>query len=78
MIDRPEGYKEIVIRTSNPRVSCSGENNDHPLVYYDVPRDGTYVVCGYCDIKFVYEPDDADHWTDETERIAMKSRGFFV
>ena len=75
-IERVEGFEEVIIYTSNPRISCSGENYDHPKVWYDVPQDGTYAVCGYCDIKFAYRPDDSDHWTDETEGIKLKSRGF--
>jgi uncharacterized Zn-finger protein len=42
-----------IIYTTQDRVGCSGENNDHPLVYYSVPEKG-YVTCGYCDIKYAH------------------------
>ena len=45
--------KETIIYTTQDRVGCSGENNDHPLVYYSVPKKG-YVTCGYCDIKYAH------------------------
>ena len=44
-------YPENIIYTKQDRVRCSGENNDHPLVYYSVPEKG-YVTCGYCDTKY--------------------------
>tara|TARA_Y100001937_G_C7128542_1_gene336073 strand:- start:1656 stop:1817 length:162 start_codon:yes stop_codon:yes gene_type:complete len=44
--------KEVIIYTDQNRVSCTGESDDHPLVYYTVPDEG-FVVCGYCDIKFM-------------------------
>ena len=49
---RIDGYKDVIIYTDKSRIGCSGENNDHPLVYYTVPEDG-FVKCGYCDIKFM-------------------------
>lgn len=42
---------ETIIYSKTDRVKCSGENNDHPAVYYTIPEDGE-VVCMYCDIKF--------------------------
>jgi len=51
------GYEEVVIYSDTDRVKCSGENNDHPLVYYTIPEGGE-VVCGYCDIKFRMKNDD--------------------
>ena len=53
---RPDGYKETIVYSTSSRVRCSGENNDHPLVYYTIP-DGGEVVCGYCDIKFKRKPE---------------------
>jgi len=50
----PKISKEVIIYSKTDRVKCSGENNDHPLVYYTIPEGG-YVVCGYCDIKFMKE-----------------------
>ena len=46
-------YPETTIYTKQDRVGCSGQNNDHPLVYYSVPKKG-YVTCGYCDIKYAH------------------------
>ena len=43
---------KTIIESTTERVRCSGENNDHPLVYYTIPEDG-FVVCGYCDLVFV-------------------------
>ena len=43
---------ETFIYTDKDRVWCMGENMDHPKVYYSVPQKG-FVVCGYCDIKYV-------------------------
>ena len=48
---KKELYPETIIYSKKSRVKCSGENNDHPLVYYTIPEGGE-VVCGYCDIKF--------------------------
>ena len=66
---------ETIIYTKYPRISCMGQNNDHPKVWYNVPEVGEgYVVCGFCDIKFAREPTDS--WEDETMNIKMTSRGF--
>jgi len=68
-------YPDTIIYVTTPRVACSGENNDHPKVWYTVPEVGEgYVVCGYCDIKFAREP--IDSWEDETVmQMKMTSRG---
>ena len=48
---------ETIIYVKTARVACSGEDNDHPKVWYNVPEVGEgYVVCGYCDLKFAREP----------------------
>ena len=44
-------YPETIIYSKTNRVKCSGQNYDHPLVYYTIPEGGE-VVCGYCDIIF--------------------------
>jgi len=31
-----------------------GEDGDHPKVYYSIPASG-FVVCGYCNIKYMRE-----------------------
>ena len=54
---RPDGFEEVIIYSTTNKVRCSGENNDHPLVYYTIP-DGGEVVCGYCDIKFRLKEED--------------------
>lgn len=70
-------YPDTIIYVKTPRVSCSGENNDHPKVWYTVPEVGEgCVVCGYCDIKFAREP--VDSWEDETVmQMQMTSRGSY-
>ena len=70
-------YPDTTIYVKTPRVSCSGENNDHPKVWYTVPEVGEgCVVCGYCDIKFAREP--VDSWEDETVmQMQMTSRGSY-
>ena len=40
-----------VIYMDTDTVKCSGENDDHPAVYYTVPKDGE-VMCGYCGLIF--------------------------
>mgnify|MGYP001989049171 FL=1 len=40
-----------VIYVDTFTVKCSGENDDHPTVYYHIPRGGE-AVCGYCDLIF--------------------------
>ena len=47
----PEEIPETIIYVTGNRVACSGEDNDHPKVYYTIPEGGE-AVCGYCDIKF--------------------------
>ena len=53
-------YTEIsgktIIESTTDRVRCSGENNDHPLVYYTIPTGG-YAVCRYCEQKFKRKPE---------------------
>ena len=51
MMDRVDGYEPVIVYSLSDTVRCSGENLDHPLVYYTIPLHGE-VVCGYCDIIF--------------------------
>ena len=51
------GFKEVIVYSESNIVKCSGQNNDHPAVYYTIP-DGGEVVCGYCDIKFRMKEND--------------------
>ena len=44
--------KDIIV--NEKQIKCSGELNDHPLVYYTIGKNG-YVVCGYCSQKFIYK-----------------------
>ena len=46
-MERPE----TIIFVPGNKTSCSGEENDHPLVYLSIPEGGQ-AVCGYCDIKY--------------------------
>lgn len=43
--------KETIVEVDGDRVSCTGEDDDHPKVYYSIPTIG-FVICGYCNIKF--------------------------
>ena len=52
MAESTNSYPETIIYTDKERVWCTGESNDHPRVYYTVPEEG-YVVCGYCNLKFM-------------------------
>ena len=56
---KKELYPETIIYSKKSRVKCSGENNDHPLVYYTIPEGGE-VICGYCDIKFRKEENETE------------------
>tara|TARA_Y100001973_G_C5085236_1_gene274511 strand:+ start:552 stop:710 length:159 start_codon:yes stop_codon:yes gene_type:complete len=47
--------KEIVVHKK--QISCSGEMDDHPMVYYTI-NEKNFVVCGYCNVKYVYEEKD--------------------
>ena len=40
-------------------VQCTGENNDHPKVYYTIPEGGQ-AVCGYCDTIFRLKKNEND------------------
>ena len=66
---------EEIIYVQTPRVACSGEDDDHPKVWYTVPEVGKgYVVCGYCDLKFARKLNDS--WEDETViQMKITSRG---
>ena len=54
-----------VIYTDKRRVSCDGGKGEsggalgHPLVWYSL-EDGE-AECGYCDRKFIYKANGADH-----------------
>ena len=52
MRENTNSFPETIIYTDKDRVWCTGETDDHPRVYYTVPDEG-YVICGYCDIKFM-------------------------
>ena len=47
--DIPE--KERITIVHNRKIRCA---NDHPVVYYTIEEDG-FAVCGYCDMKYVFE-----------------------
>ena len=51
--------EEVIIYSETERVSCMGEMNDHPKVYYTIPKGGQ-VVCGYCDIIFKLKEEEDD------------------
>ena len=53
-------WKDYYKKSTTNRVRCTGESNDHPLVYYTIPEGG-YVVCGYCDLVFMREENDEEN-----------------
>ena len=55
-------YPETIIYVDGPGVSCMGEAGDHPKVYYTIGKEG-FVICGYCNIKYIYE--ESDDWWDK-------------
>lgn len=52
-----------VIYVKSHRVACNGGGGalGHPVVWYSL-EDGE-AVCGYCDRKFIYNPEAADEGT---------------
>ncbi|MEI8295407.1 MAG: zinc-finger domain-containing protein [Alphaproteobacteria bacterium] len=47
---KSEVKPQDVVWTESPTVGCDGDNQSglgHPLVYYDVAKEGR-AVCGYC------------------------------
>ena len=53
----PSKATERIVKVKGERISCRGEQNDHPKVFYTVPETG-FVVCMYCDIKFMRDTGD--------------------
>ncbi len=53
--------KEIVIVHSK-YVVCTGPDapHDHPIVYYQIPKDGNQAICFYCGRYFLYEESKDD------------------
>ena len=45
----PRKDRTVIVHTS--QVKC---DNDHPVVWYSL-KDNDFVVCGYCDMKYVRE-----------------------
>ena len=48
--------KYEVIKVTERDVMCNGDQqpDDHPTVYYTIGYDEEFVICGYCNRKFVY------------------------
>ena len=48
--------KYEVIKVIERDVICSGDQppDDHPTVYYTIGYDEEFVICGYCNRKFIY------------------------
>ena len=48
--------KYEVITVTEKNIMCSGDQppDDHPTVYYTIGYDENFVICGYCNRKFVY------------------------
>lgn len=54
---------ETVTVTSR-RIACDGDDGaglGHPRVWLAIPPETGFVDCGYCDKRFVIDPDHADH-----------------
>lgn len=54
---------ETVTVTSR-RVACDGgdaSGQGHPRVWLAIPPDIGFVDCGYCDKRFVIDPEQEDH-----------------
>ena len=45
-----------VVYVKEDLISCTGENDDHPKVYYSLKNGDA--VCGYCNIKFIFRKDN--------------------
>ena len=45
-----------VIKVTERNVKCGGDQppDDHPTVYYIIGKDENFVICSYCNRKFVY------------------------
>ena len=56
-VTNPTIEGKTIIYSETDRVKCSGEHNDHPLVYYTIPTDG-FVVCGYCDLVYMMKKEN--------------------
>ena len=48
--------KHEIINVTVRNVKCSGDQppDDHPTVYYTISYDEDFVICGYCNRKFVH------------------------
>jgi len=44
--------EEVIVYVEGDTARCTGENNDHPLVFYNIPQHG-FVICRYCNLKFI-------------------------
>ena len=46
-----------VIKVTERNVICSGDQppDNHPIVYYTIGYVKDFVICGYCNRKFVYK-----------------------
>ena len=51
--------KEVLV--SERKITC-GKDDDHPLVYYTI-GEKDYVICGYCNTKYIYS--DPAWWAKE-------------
>lgn len=50
--------KENIKKVSSLKVSCDGENDSssegHPLVWLQINVDNGFVICPYCERKFIF------------------------
>ena len=54
---KKEGGRMKEVTVHKKQITCSGEMDDHRMVYYTIDEKG-FVVCGYCNIKYVYKEKD--------------------
>ena len=59
MQDELEPIPQKIVYSDTPHVFCTGEMNDHPKVWFTIPKGGQ-AVCRYCEIKFRLRDNDAD------------------
>ena len=58
--------QEVIV--NERQISCSGEMDYHPRVYYTINKEG-FVVCGYCNIKYIYQNTESEKLQDQLEPI---------
>ena len=58
-LSRPAPESEVV---ASLKVSCEGDEArglGHPRVWLSIPPEAGFADCGYCDKRFIYDPEAA-------------------